>query len=40
MDLNSAFAGDPAKFLTSRQKIVFATLTIDTDLKTSYSAVI
>lgn len=39
-DLKSAFDGDPAKYPTSRQKIIFASMTIDEQLKTTYNSVI
>ncbi len=37
-DLKAAFDGDPAKFPYSRQKIIFATMTLDEQLKTTYNS--
>src|SRR5436190_14288577 len=34
VDLKTAFNGDPAKFSTSRQKIILASITLDEQLKT------
>ena len=39
-DLQSAFDGDPARFPESRQKVIFATITLDEQLKTTYNSVI
>jgi len=38
--LKSAFTGDPAKYPTSAQKIIFASMTIDEELQTSYDSVV
>ena len=37
-DLKTAFDGDPAKFPTSRQKIILASVTLDEQLKTIYNS--
>jgi hypothetical protein len=39
-DLKSAFDGDPAKYPTSRQKIILASMTIDEQLKTTYNSAV
>jgi hypothetical protein len=39
-DLKSAFDGDPAKYPTSRQKIILASMTIDEQLKTTYNSTV
>jgi len=39
-DLKSAFNGDPAKYPTSVQKIILATMTIDEQLKTTYNSTV
>jgi hypothetical protein len=36
--LKSAFRGDPAKFPTSTQKIIFASMTLDEQLQTTYNS--
>jgi hypothetical protein len=38
VDLKTAFDGDPAKFPTSRQKIILASVTLDEQLKTTYNS--
>src|SRR5438477_4609159 len=38
VDLKTAFNGDPAKFSTSRQKIILASITLDEQLKTTYNS--
>src|SRR5436190_18006229 len=38
VDLKTAFDGDPAKFSTSRQKIILASITLDEQLKTTYNS--
>ena len=38
VDLKTAFDGDPAKFPTSRQKIILASITLDEELKTTYNS--
>ena len=38
VDLKTAFDGDPAKFPTSRQKIILASITLDEQLKTTYNS--
>src|SRR5436190_3906231 len=37
-DLKTAFDGDPAKFPTSRQKVILASVTLDEQLKTVYNS--
>jgi len=39
-DLNAAFYGDPAKYPTARHKIIFATMTVDEQLKTTFNSVV
>src|SRR5256886_1312890 len=39
-DLKAAVYGDPAKYPTGRHKIIFATMTIDEQLKTTYNSVV
>lgn len=39
-DLKSAYDGDPAKYPTSRQKIILASMTIDDQLKTTYNSTV
>src|SRR5438045_7120409 len=38
IDLKTAFDGDPAKFSTSCQKIILASITLDEQLKTTYNS--
>ena len=38
VDLKTAFDGDPAKFPTSRQTIILASITLDEQLKTTYNS--
>jgi len=38
-DLKAAFDGDPAKYSTSRHKIILASMTIDEQLKTTYNSI-
>src|SRR5947207_6833880 len=38
IDLKTAFDGDPAKFSTSHQKIILASITLDEQLKTTYNS--
>jgi hypothetical protein len=37
-DLKRAFRGDPAKFLTSSEKIIMASMSLDEQLKTTYNS--
>jgi len=37
-DLKRAFRGDPAKFPTSEEKIILASMTLDEQLKTTYNS--
>ena len=39
-DLKSAFDGDASKYPTSRQKIIFASMTIDEQLKMTYNTIV
>ena len=39
-DLKVAFDGDPAKFHTSHQKIILASMTVDEQLKTTYNSTV
>src|SRR5436190_8584999 len=39
-DLESAFDGDPAKYPTSRQKIILASMTMDKELKMTYNSTV
>lgn len=39
-DLKSAFDGDPAKYPTGRKKVIFASMTIDEQLKTTYNSIV
>jgi hypothetical protein len=37
-DLKRVFKGDPTKFLTSSEKIILASMTLDEQLKTTYNS--
>jgi hypothetical protein len=38
-DLKTAFDGDPAKYPTSRQKVILASMTLDDQLQTTYNSI-